>query len=158
MTKNCKKFLIHDILTLKSINAMCSVQLRYFVRKMNKLDGNPLDTPTISKDCFIKYFYETLLNTESFDPDNSEAAEIFDALDTNSDGVIQGMELHSSILENVLTDRQIHLMMKKMVKNNDSGKVSIDKETFIKMYPMLLSEVILEDTTLGDAGVDITFR
>ena len=136
-------------------------KLRFFFRRMNKLGGNPLDNPTISKECFIQYFYDTLLNTESFDPSNSEAAEIFDALDIDGDGVIQGRDLHSTILENILTDRQIHVMMKKMVKNNDSGKDMIDKDTFINMYPMLLSEVILDPTmnsNVNNEGIDITFR
>ena len=128
---------------------------------MNKMEGLPLETTTISKECFVKHFYETLINTETFDPDFSEAAEIFDALDLDGDGTIAGIELHSSLLETFLTDRQIHVMMKKMSRKDDRGNDFIDKETFIDMYPMLLSEVILNsplESANTEPGVDITFR
>lgn len=130
-------------------------QLRFFVRRINRLDGAPLDATTISRRCFVEHFLDVLDKTDNFEPDEEEAAEIFEALDLDGSGTITKQEFYSPVMENILSDRQIRLMMKKMANKNQS----IDKETFVKMYPLLLSEIDdMKTQKCMDRSVDITFK
>lgn len=111
-----------------------------------------MDATTITKRCFVNYFADVLMSTESFEPDEDEAAEIFEAIDLDGSGTIDRDELHSSILENIFSDRQIRTIIKKMAPDGQD----IDKETFVKMYPLLLTE--LDDVTVKERSIDISFR
>jgi len=158
----------NGILSFNELNIILQLsetQIKYFVREMNKEAGVESNTKTVSKQTFVNHFYECISNASYFDPTAQEAAEIFDTLDLNGDGFIQGLELHISPINGVLTPMQIQSILKnfrkKIKKTNSShGPLCISKEDFIKYYPTLLNDIILsqENTNHISRGIDIAFE
>ena len=93
--------------------ALTGDQLKMFIRQMNRKAGNEDNDKFISRECFVKYFFETIQAASNFDPTVEDAKLVFDSIPRNnrkSMGEVDMVALESlyaSSLSTFLSEKQI---------------------------------------------------
>mmetsp|Transcript_5854 Transcript_5854/g.12411 ORF Transcript_5854/g.12411 Transcript_5854/m.12411 type:complete len:718 (-) Transcript_5854:1542-3695(-) len=155
---DCDNVLSYDELNV--ILQLSDKQIKYFVQMMNRKAEVNLANETVCKSVFVDHFYDCLSNATCIDPTAQEAAQIFDRLDLNQDGYIQGVELHTSPINEFLSSAQIQKIIKNFRNKLDGSgyaPLCIHKEDFIKYYPTLLNDVAFQEAQKS-RGIDIAFE
>ena len=93
--------------------ALTGDQLSMFIREMNRKAGNEDNDKFISRECFVKYFFETIQAASNFDPTVEDAKQVFHSIPRNNRGSIVGGDmvalesLYTSSLSTFLSEKQI---------------------------------------------------
>lgn len=143
--------------------ALTGDQLKIFIQKMNRASGSPENCTTVSRECFIKYFFETISAASNFNPSPADAELIFESVEESATSITLN-QLHFSSLASFLSEKQIATLIKilrsALLEGNEKAEIGkktstkmlrgsvavsnieISKEQFVTLYPMALSEML----------------
>lgn len=113
--------------------ALTGDQLKMFVRRMNRAAGNGDNDTTIDRECFHKYFFETIKAASNFDPTAEDAKRVFDSIPQKG-SLVGGGEfvklenLYFSSLSTFLSDKQILSLVRLFASRIEHMDENIDEE------------------------------
>lgn len=136
-------------------------QAKYFARKINQLAGAPLFSKTMSREAFIDHALECFVMTDLLDvkASGSGIATLFDNLDLDGNGFVEGAELHCEALDKILTGSQIQAVLKKFMLKQGVHKmdeVVISRDEFVGLFAKFTNDVVREE--VERTGIDIAFE
>ena len=160
-------------LTYYELNVILSMntdKLRAFMRVMNSMGGQSVDSTSVSRDTFCDYFLETILLSQYFEPTEKEARELFQGLcasNTNTHAnTFNTIELYTSNLRIFLKDVQINNLLEKLrIKDHrpyDAFAITITEDEFVSSFPEILKEITADNLKSNDLslarGIDLKFE
>ena len=103
--------------------ALTGDQLAIFIQKMNEAAGYPDNTTMVSREIFVKYFFQTIDTASNFDPTPEDAGYIFDSIEDSEDGrvILDAEHLYKSSLSTFLSDKQI-LRLLRLFQDHSSNE------------------------------------
>ena len=89
--------------------ALTGTQLSVFIQKMNEAAGYPDNATTVSRECFVRYFFETIRMTSNFDPTPEHAEIIYDSMEgaDKNQVILDAEHFIKSNLSTFLSEKQI---------------------------------------------------